>query len=276
MVEPNYNENDTQHAPSILGAMINPITQLKYQYLSVWAWPTYYSMMRSGNMGIAPFYMVTTMFPGLKKYGTNPFGPVGSVKDRIIGGLVGRVEWSVKGTIEKVAAEAGMDKKIVSGFSSQVSRGLRKYMSQNRWKSLGDVDIYNRVLSEVSQIGTSPRVLGAGTPGAITKIASSLKTAQTISRVGAVMTPVLTGIVIGNLVANAASLWFKGSIAALDYVNAQTQSMRNLEFGGYMGPGYKSAAAATERQRAVRELQRTPINATRFLGNEASIYAGLV
>jgi hypothetical protein len=269
MASPSY--DDQNHNPSIVAAMVNPITQLKYQYLGgAWSIPTYYAMRQSGNIALAPFYTVTTMMPWLKKYGST--AKTAPWHQKALAFAVGKYEWSLKGSIESVARSAGMNETVLPKFTSELSRNLTKYVTKNRWKNFGDLEVYNKVLSEVTATGIRGP-MGAGTPESLMRISSAVRTTQVISRIGATVTPILTGIALGEIAANAMSLWFKGSMAALDYANAKIESMRTLEMGGGLGAGYRTAAAVTERQRAVRELARTPINASRMLGNEASIYS---
>jgi len=86
----------------------------------------------------------------------------------------------------------------------------------------------------------------------------------------------LIGLTIGTLAAEGIGMYFRTMVKATDYINDVVNHSRSLELGGYMGPGFMTQEAATERQRMMSELRNSPNSNRRFLGSEASIYSGLV
>jgi len=110
----------------------------------------------------------------------------------------------------------------------------------------------------------------------VAKIMNALSSAKTLSTVGAVGTGIMAGVGLGQLAVGGFSLWFKGALTALDTFNAFAQQVRSLEFGGSLSSGYLSNEAATERGRAVREIQRSHVGGRRMLTQEASMYSGMI
>jgi len=97
-----------------------------------------------------------------------------------------------------------------------------------------------------------------------------------IGRVGAIANPIIWGLTAADVVAWGAGMAYKGALAASQFAESLRVNSRRLEMGGSLTRGYTSQGAATERQRLMAELQRTPLAGRRFMGQEASLYAGMV
>jgi len=108
---------------------------------------------------------------------------------------------------------------------------------------------------------------GAGEMGKWTVIGSA---------VGKVALPIMSGVVIGEVLSSMVGATFKMGVAAVNTMDRISENIRRLEFGGNLGVGYMTAAAKTERQKAVQAIQRSHVNGRRFMGNEAAQYAEIV
>lgn len=264
-----YDEERRGTSQSILGSLLNPITQMKYQYLSAWAFPTYYQMMAKGSVTFAPMYFMGQL-TGL----TGKVAPF--TAKRTIGGALFKL-WESPGlpsVAEKISTAMGGGAEV----KTNVLKGLQKFTAQNRFKSVNKA----RLLTDIRKFLTFKGGIGAkgpiaaGVQKAITSSAGALQTSVTVSSIGAVLHPIAVGVLAGTAVAHLTGLAFKGAVAAINYVDAEIEHMRALELGGTLGPGFRSGAAATERQRAIQALQRTPLAGRRFLGQEASMYSTLI
>ncbi len=246
-----------------LGTLFNPLTQLKYQYMSAWAIPTYMSMAR-GSFTFSPFY-----FWGLAGAGKIPelFGE-GTTKTTLQY-LLGKSYSGVGNVADDLATSIGLTGKEALAFKGRFTKDLTKQVIKGRWRAFDYKKVHDLILKHV------PEIKGGTMPEMLTKSIIGLKKTATISRIGAAALPLIAGITIGGIAADLSTLAFKGAVASLNYMDTLIQHTRNLEFGGSLGPGFTSGAAATERQRAVQELQRTPMAGRRFMGREANIYSGI-
>ena len=61
-----------------------------------------------------------------------------------------------------------------------------------------------------------------------------------------------------------------------DIASSMVEQSRSLEFGGTIGAGFKSQAAATERKRALQQSQKSPMSGRRNMTKEAENYAAQV
>ncbi len=260
---------------SLVGSLINPITSLKYQFLSGWAWFNYRAIARSGAMSYKPLYLTSLITGG--KLGADPSlaGLFSRDAGRNLMGIVSRgVGYDPAAKIGAMFDYKGND---LLQFRSRFSRGLSDFLKTNRWRGVQKgqvIDLLKKYIPE----GLVEGKLGTltGSRADLFSAVSIVKRGQMISRLGSVAAPIIAGITAGNIAANLAGLWFKGTLAAVNFAEATVQHMRNLEMGGDLGPGFRTGAAATERQRAVKELQRTPLAGRRFMGNEANVYSGLI
>lgn len=96
------------------------------------------------------------------------------------------------------------------------------------------------------------------------------------SGVGTVVTAVGAGIVAANLLSGITSFMYKAAVGISEAADRFAARARYVNFGGNLEPGYLTRAAATDRQRALREIQRSQLNGRRFIGNEASQYSALM
>lgn len=246
-----------------MGSLFNPVTQLKYQYLSAWSIPTYYAMAK-GSLTFSPFYF-WSLVPGVKKIPEFFSGTTKSTLQH----LLGKSYSGVGNIADDLATTIGLSGKEALAFKGRFTKDLQKQVIKGRWRAFD----YKRVHDLIQKHVPTTRL--SLMPETMTKAIVGVRKATSVSRIGATVLPLMAGIAVGSMAANLTTLAFKGAIASLNYMDSAIQHSRNLEFGGDMGPGFLSSAAATERQRAVQELQRTPMNGRRFMGREASLYSGL-
>ena len=264
-----YNDEQRGTSQSLLGSLINPVTNLKTQYFSAWAIPTYMGMAHSGKLGIGLLYSTGQMIPGMMNYAN--WG--GNYKQKAAAAVFKMVEFpGTHGVAQNLATAIGDTSpesmaRITSGLSTFI-RGRR--FSFGGFGGTWQRDAY-KILRSAGVGGMRREIMPALAAGSRSLVASSV-----ISGIGAVMSPIAWGMLVGEGVAHLAGLAFKGAVTAMDYVAAQTEHVRSLEFGGSLSAGFRSGAAATERQRCVKELQRTPLAGRRFMGQEANLYSSLI
>lgn len=273
-----YDQEQRGSSGGVLGSMLNPVENLKYQYLSGWAALTYAQMMRTGGTSIQPFFMAG-FIPGVRGLGTK-LAASNNIFSRVAGGMlkgfdVGGIRSSVG---RSLGAMTGLKGEELSRFVSTYNKNIHKAISKNAWKSLSNRELSGVLrgvgLKSGAGIDVVKNFLGRTADGAA--LPSMFRNAMTVSRLGTAGLGITLGVTLGSGAAHAMGMAFKGALASIDYANAAIEHMKALEFGGTLGPGFRTGAAVTERQRAVQELQRIPLSGRRFLGDEASIYAGLI
>ncbi|PIU55711.1 MAG: hypothetical protein COS89_06765, partial [Deltaproteobacteria bacterium CG07_land_8_20_14_0_80_38_7] len=264
----NYSEEQRGTSGSLLGSFFNPITQMKYQYFSKWSIPTYMSMMKGGQIPVSLFYM-GKFIPGMKHLVAAP-GSDAPMWKKFVGSIIDysyNPIQSLQDNIAGAAVKSGLDENVIHAFRSKFNKAATELVKKSKFKSIPSGDIKN-LLGGLLGPGQADKAM-------VTSAATMLNRAQVIMRVGGLTTGILTGMTIGSGIAGMAALAFKGAMATMNYLDSAMEHIRGLEFGGTLGPGYRTGAAATERQRSISELQRSPIAGRRFLGSEAKMYAGL-
>lgn len=262
-----YDEERRGSSQSILGALLNPISQIKYQYFSAWAIPTYWSMMTRGSFAWSPFYFISRI-TGLGAKAKPLFGiGTGAKVTPSLRGLL--FKWFEIPTISNIAEEITTRTSQDVAMKSRFVKGIKDFIAQKRLRKVTSRSLYE-TLTKYGWKGTKAEM------GIPKWLVSRVAAARTVSTIGSVLLPIAIGAKGGELFGNMLGLAFKGAVAAMDYVDAEIQHMRALEFGGTLGPGFRAGAAATERQRAMQALQRTPLAGRRFLGQEASMYSNLI
>lgn len=275
MVE-SITQNDQQASYGIGGLLTG---QLKYQYFGgVWSLPTYWQM-RGGTVSVEPLYMANLFYSGFHKLGAS-MGSSAPWYKKALGILTGANRFSVEESVSAFVAKSGVSTTAKDALVSSMTADLKRYMLKHKWENLRNGQVVSAIKSIAmnSTPKTGTVIWDMSTKkmtSEITRLGMSMRTAMAVSRMGSLMMPAMTGITIGQVLANTAAFAFKGAMAATDYVRTRTESWGALEMGRGLSSGYQSGAAATERQRAMQEMARTPINARRVLGSEASIYAGL-
>lgn len=268
---------DTEQRPtsafSAVGSMLNPISELKYQFTGLLAYANYRSMYKTGSLSFQPYYMLS-MLTG------NKIGGGTSIVEQAINKKVtgqgflsaafGRgLEYSPS---HRIATKLGYNSSSPhwGNVTSQIQKNLSNFYARKDFTSASGNQVIELLsgVADVHYLGDDPVVQKS--------IARTMRTGVTISRIGAFIGPATVGLAAGQVVSAAAGLWFKGSLAAISFADAAINQMRSLELGGELGPGFRTGAAATERQRAISELQRTPLAGRRFFGSEAAIYHGLI
>lgn len=96
------------------------------------------------------------------------------------------------------------------------------------------------------------------------------------AKLGAVVGTMAAGITLGYAAGRGAEFLFKTAVNAVESITAIAEHARALEFGGTLGAGYQTQEAATERQRALKMIQRNHLSGRRALGLEAQNYSALV
>lgn len=259
----------------------NPLEAVKWYFNPFGATIGAWNMSHSGS-----FYMLPHSVPGyfFKKnivgFGVKHFGDnyiTRSVIPAVLGSganVTGIASPGVANAI--VDAASGMN----TAFAGDFGRALKSVIRRKRWAT-GGASVADDVMFGVAEKLSKKY----GNRQALSTVAKFMgdKSAMTgmqrmfiASKIGGILTPVLGGLMIGELVGRTMSLAFKAGVSALDYASAQAEHMRALEFGGTLGAGFRSQSAATERQRAVQMLQRTHLGGRRGLGTEAATYAALL
>lgn len=185
-------------------------------------------------------------------------------------------------------------------------RGVGKFASRQFWKWLGPVIWGTRMhyetkgLSVLGKLDKGVRITGeeasygmwgaigmaAGAPigGAI---ASAIGWAGAGAAAGSVVPGAgtviggIAGMAIGiiggmigswawNKVVDVAEMPIKAGMAAWSYLKDLGIRQKRLELGGVISEGNRTPMAATMRQRALMQMQRSGINARSMLGHEAS------
>jgi len=271
MAERIYEESKRGHSPSIIGSMLNPLTQLKYQYFSILSLSTYSRMAARGSFSFSPFFLWSAFIPKeiLAKTTMYPWTPgKGDTLKKALGFFTGKGGWEFEGYMKGLLKEAGIAEQ--SGITSNIIKGLKDYTIKNKWRHISNNAVYDKVMSHIPEVGPGKAA------ELIPKIFTAVKRTQAFSRIGSVALPIWWGYTIGTTTAHLAGLAFKGALAATDFVSNEIESIRNIEFGGTLGPGYRTGAAVTERQRSIVELQRSHVPSQRFMGSEASVYSALI
>ena len=260
--------------------MLNPLNYLKYQYSGLFAILTYREMATKGAMTFHPYWgydwAIGKVFPKLGSFTGNFFegttGSGGFLKN-LSGFALGKTAWSGDIAAQGIAKSIGLSGDVAAKFAASYKDEIGTYLGGKLWTTLDAPTIQGIVSSSAKKAGHS---LVASRAVAERFAAPALRSAmmsQTIQRIGSVLGPLNLGITIGATAANVLGMAFKGAYSATQFVNARLEHMRNLEFGGSLGPGYQTNAATTERMAAARYLQSTPLSANRFMGNEASVYS---
>ena len=265
-----FDQEQRGTSAGLLGGIFNPVEGLKTQFLTTYGLPTYYAMAQ-GTLNVAPFYFAS-LIPGISKLGINPWDK-GPVWRQVMGAAFGMDISGAGSVLEGFGTALGKSGDALTTFKGAWLKDLKQFVVRNRYRKLSDTRIFLQ-LQKYLPNGKVNRRLFMST-GMFQKAASGIRLAQSVSTIGTAVTGPLTGIAIGNIAANLAGLAFKGAISALQFAQTEKEHMRQVEMGGSLGIGFMSGAAATERQRCIQELQRTPLAGRRFMGREASMYAGI-
>lgn len=247
---------------SIVGSLLNPLNYAEMQFLSVWGIPSYLSMMRTGSVSFNPLLGMEFGYGNKLKQSSNIFKKgigtfMSGFKKDPLSSLAGEIVDASGIAYENKAARVAILKKNLTGV-----------LGKAKWRDGSSKQMYGLVRDAAKRMGISTSV------GMETNIAKRMSSAINISRLGAIGSGIFTGVGIGLAVSGTFNLWFKGALTALDTFSAFTNHVRSLEFGGSLSNGYLSTSAATERQRAVREIQRSHVGGRRMLGREATMYSG--
>ena len=151
---------------------------------------------------------------------------------------------------------SGIDLLVVKNPSIKKIGGMQFWLK----KSLP----YVTGTSTISSMGPSKTIVGIGVSGVLRKTFSLLP-----------FIPPVVGAGVGLTAAAGFTFLFKKTLKAIEYVDGAKEHMRSLEFGGSLGPGFRSEHAATERSRLTSALMESPNSGRRFFGQEAKIYGGL-
>ena len=269
--------NYDQERGSTAWSLLNPFTQ----YTSIpWNIPTLWTAARSGSIGFNPLWF--TLGLNRKMAFTKNMIKAGGWRKIVGYGIEGYDFGGVGSVADMWPGEGGISSLARPGLVKKLSAVMRRTPLE-----AGDIPIAESIGNVLGHIGYEGKVFYPGpamvnrpataiAESAVSKAVSVFKTSQLVSRLAMGISPMLIGLQLGDLAANGAAMAFKGMIAVSKVIDAQTQNMRNLEFGEGLGAGFRTQQAATERQRLVQELQRTPLSGRRFLGREANLYSGMI
>ena len=187
-------------------------------------------------------------------------------------------------------------KPVTIGLIHGISEGdkwVAKYTKQNVNKYTKDLDLLvmcnlgKHRLSSLKYLFRKPLYYISGTPtvpsatfDGIVNVglpagAQLVKTFSILPTLKGIGLP-LIGALAGYGTAKLVGFTINKAIQVTNKVNEVAEHVRSLEFGGTLGPGYRTGAAATERQRLVQELQNSSSSNRRFKGQEASLYSGII
>ena len=298
---------------SFIGSMINPIDTIKSQYFSAFAvlpfMGPYSQMYRTGSAQLSAIwipvisnikwtgkttgskvakYIFSTINTGgygeipdvMKKaledqfknkiYGISTKGATGAGKGVMVGGAA-EVEI---GGIERTTYEAIMKKITPSETTDKALAGLYKeFKNKNVMNTIGKGGFFDRTMKVFNMNEAERDILGGAAKAAVN---SSFLTTQAIGRIGTAATWMGVGLMVGEGAMWLAGTAFKAQQSLVKYAESMRQHARMINFGGSLQPGYMTQGAFTERQRLVQEMQRSPLAGRRMMGNEASIYHGML
>ena len=246
----------TSPVSSMIGSMLNPFTAIKEQYFSVWAIPfTLTPAARTGAISYFPFFTPAMLFMKRVSYAGKALKDI-SLKS-VVKGAFGGIH--VTGGLPGVATHISNAMTIAADDAAKLSKTLyphlRSYMKVTPLGKITSEGVFDYLVGK-------GQIEGARVTELLTKIepvkniGSMVYTSKVVSTIATRFNAALIGVTVGELLANAVTYTFKGSLAALNYANAKIEHMRALELGGQLGPGYRSSAAAGERQGAVQGLSR--------------------
>lgn len=256
---------------NLISDLINPVENLKLQYTSPLAFFTYRSMRSKGNLAIQPFYLLD-LVPWVRKHGTNlnwnklmSEPTLGGFKNAGLGLISGKWGFNIEDSLGAMVPE--------KGAADLMATKIRDYTKRNLKKDFSSTDFISYLGNKTNGSAVASKFV-ASTVGqkSLIKIATR---ARTIMKIGAVGEGVVGFYFAGKMLADLSVGFFKGAVAASNYVASAREGIRNLEFGE-LGNGYMSKGAATERQAALQEMQNSHLNGSLFLTNEARNYANQI
>ena len=262
-----FDEQDRATSGSLIGnavGILNPFRALKEQYFSIWGLPSYYSMARGGST-------TASLFLGYSPEWANKLKDNHNILKRGIGHFFSGYKYDPLGSLsEELLNASRIAPESRAGAANVIRKNLAELLGKNKWSKMSKAKMYKMASSAV-------RMNGIGVKGSMAlraTVAKRMSSAITMSRLGAIGSGLFTGVALGGAIAEGFNLWFKGALTTLDTFSAFQEQVRSLEFGGSLSSGYMSTEAVTERQRALREIQRSHVGGRRMLGSEAQLYAG--
>lgn len=264
---------------STVGSFTNPLESLKWAFWSAPAAWTYAEMSRVGSFAFRPIAL--TGLAGREFWGGLIAGkdPASKFFRGAFGGFtVGGTEAGLLGGMET----AGLSSKHLKEFSTV----YRKTLKAARWKRMDpklfikgfvkNLDKSEIIGNVAGDYGPLKQHLTKLSSRATNKLIPLIERNILISRIGSVGLPIVNTIMVSSVVSQLTSFAFKAATGLADAMDSAAESLRSLEFGGYLGAGYQTSAAATDRQRAIQEIQRSHTNGRRVIGNEANMYSELI
>lgn len=255
---------EQQEDLNLLSDLLNPVSNLKLEFVSPLSIFTYRSMKNKGNLMIQPFYFLD-LVPGVKKFGSNinlrsmmkeptlkKFGQSG------LGLITGKWGWNIEDSLGEMLPE--------KGAASIMAKRIQDYTKKN------NIIKHEEFISFLKKGSEKETAFVTSNEAALVKLANRTKT---LMKIGSIGQGVMTTYWAGRLIADLSIGFFKGAVASANYINAAKQSVRDLEFGKVTS-GFMSQGAATERQVALQEMQNSHLNGSLFLTNEAKNYAGII
>lgn len=265
-------EENQQGIGSFVFSTVNPLSQLRYQFLGgVWSFPTYYGLRR-GKLKIEPMYMFDLFSAGhLSKLAESRLADTTlSPAKRYMWKYLGGYDFSSKQRISSMISSATKNGNITETALKEAAGELDDLLIRNK----SNLTLNTKSISNILQKKTGLGLEQVTADALATRISSYTTGFRAITRIVPVVGYVLAAYDAGRIAAKAVSLIYKGAESFSNFTKAKAESARALEFAKPLYGGYISHTGVTERQRALSELARTPTINRRFIGNEAMYYSG--
>lgn len=260
-------ENQQPGLASFLFDAVNPVSQLRYQFIGAFSFPTYYGLRR-GKLNVQPMWVLNAFSGGklgrmarenMMKPGVSP------VKKHIMA-FLGGYDFSPQVKFSKWIKEMNPD---IS--ETQLAETL-KLLDENliNTKMLKNPEYISNILQSK---GTGNLAKESADKIALRMVAHA-QSFKHIMKWVPVAGYAVAAYDAGRIAAKAVSIMYQGAEAFSNFAKAKAENIRAVEFAKPLGGGFISHNGVTERQRAIAEMARTPSMNRRFLGNEAAYYSG--
>jgi hypothetical protein len=254
---------------SLSALFINPIEAIKLQLSPAgMMFTAAYSQVAAGGLYFGVPY---TFLPSVLG---RPFLMRTLAKTSMSPGMSQVVAGALGGGIQ-LGGAPGLGVITQKAVSSKVNSVFKNAIRASRKIPNPETAVGNVVAQMTKNLNKLPGGLvnnGVATP----QFAKLINTTINANRIGGFLLPIAAGAALGSFAGRMFDLSYKAGNAALAYANSTAEHIRALEFGGTLGAGFKTNAAATERQRAVQALQRTHLAGRGALGSEALNYSAII